>query len=506
MLPHPERTMARRIRAQGASCALIENVSRRSVLKGMTGFVLAMHILPRSDAAAFPAYTHGGLGLPNGVVSDPHIFVSLAPDGTVTIVAHRAEAGTGSKTSIPMIIADEMEADWSRVKIVQAPGDEPRYGNQETDRLAQHSPSHPAGARDGRLDAAHARGSRRGALGRQRRRRRREQPPGRCTRRSASASAMAISRRPRWRCRRRRAIRSASRTRKSSATSARASCRSTISSTSRPARRVYAADVSLPGMKYAVVARPPVVGGTVRSVDDAAAKAIPGVEAIIQIPGAPHRLGIQAARRRRRHRHEHLGGDPGPRCARHRMEGRQARLLHHRGSMRRSSAPRPASRARRCAIRATRKRRSPARRKCSRSEYYQRHNVHSPMEPPAALANFADGEVRGVGLPAESLRRAPRHRRFPRHRCVKRHGERDAARRRLRTQVEGRLRHRGGLPLARGRRAGPRAMDARGRHPARLLPHDIGGADRDRPRRGEQAGRLAAAKRGAVVPVDLRAG
>src|SRR5262249_44447623 len=40
---------------------------------------------------------------------------------------------TGAKTSLPMVIADELEADWSRVKVVQSPGDEKKYGNQNTD-------------------------------------------------------------------------------------------------------------------------------------------------------------------------------------------------------------------------------------------------------------------------------------------------------------------------------------------------------------------------------------
>ena len=51
----------------------------------------------------------------------------------MTIVAHRAEMGTGIRTSLPMVIADELEADWARVLVVQAPGDEERYGNQDTD-------------------------------------------------------------------------------------------------------------------------------------------------------------------------------------------------------------------------------------------------------------------------------------------------------------------------------------------------------------------------------------
>ncbi|MCW5361183.1 hypothetical protein IGA71_33385, partial [Pseudomonas aeruginosa] len=41
--------------------------------------------------------------------------------------------GQGVRTSLAMVVADELEADWSRVKVIQAPGDEARYGNQDTD-------------------------------------------------------------------------------------------------------------------------------------------------------------------------------------------------------------------------------------------------------------------------------------------------------------------------------------------------------------------------------------
>src|SRR5207302_2935029 len=46
-------------------------------------------------------------------------------------------------------------------------------------------------------------------------------------------------------------------------------------------------DVRLPGMKYAVIARSPVVGGKIVSVDDTAARAVPGVEKIVRIEGTP---------------------------------------------------------------------------------------------------------------------------------------------------------------------------------------------------------------------------
>lgn len=59
-------------------------------------------------------------------------FVSISPDNTVTIVSHRPELGQGVKTALPMIIAEELCADWSTVRVVQAVADRNRYGNQDT--------------------------------------------------------------------------------------------------------------------------------------------------------------------------------------------------------------------------------------------------------------------------------------------------------------------------------------------------------------------------------------
>lgn len=62
----------------------------------------------------------------------PDFFVAIAPDGGVTILVHRSEMGTGIRTSLPRIVADELEADWNRVVIQQAIGDR-RLGDQNTD-------------------------------------------------------------------------------------------------------------------------------------------------------------------------------------------------------------------------------------------------------------------------------------------------------------------------------------------------------------------------------------
>ena len=107
----------------------VENISRRSILGIAGSFVLAAPVMSRS---AF-AYETGASKMPHGTVVDPRVFVSIAPDGVVTIIAHRSEMGTGVRISLPLVVAEEMEANWSRVRVQQAVGDEVRYGNQDTD-------------------------------------------------------------------------------------------------------------------------------------------------------------------------------------------------------------------------------------------------------------------------------------------------------------------------------------------------------------------------------------
>src|SRR5712671_2143498 len=101
----------------------IVNMSRRNVIAGVGGLVLGFHVgwrkFPFAEAASPTAFS-------------PNVYLAIDETGLVTIVAHRSEMGTGIRTGLPMVLADELEADWSRVKVIQAQGD-PKYGDQNTD-------------------------------------------------------------------------------------------------------------------------------------------------------------------------------------------------------------------------------------------------------------------------------------------------------------------------------------------------------------------------------------
>ena len=103
----------------------IQNVSRRSFLEGIfsTGaLILGAQVLPETLTA----------GEADRAAWHPSVYVGINPDGTVIAVTHRSEMGTGIRTALPMVLADELEADWKRVRIEQGIGDK-KYGDQNTD-------------------------------------------------------------------------------------------------------------------------------------------------------------------------------------------------------------------------------------------------------------------------------------------------------------------------------------------------------------------------------------
>jgi isoquinoline 1-oxidoreductase beta subunit len=110
----------------------IENVSRRRFLTGgmiaAGALVLGVRYYPKlSSRDKLPHDTNT-----DHAILHPSVYLGIEPDGTVWIVAHRSEMGTTSRTTLPLVVADELDADWKRVKIEQAVGDG-RYGDQNTD-------------------------------------------------------------------------------------------------------------------------------------------------------------------------------------------------------------------------------------------------------------------------------------------------------------------------------------------------------------------------------------
>ncbi|HEY2678143.1 MAG TPA: xanthine dehydrogenase family protein molybdopterin-binding subunit [Steroidobacteraceae bacterium] len=109
-------------------------LSRREFLRrlqAMGGLLLVADGLRIAKAA--DAKKYGAEGMEHGTVDNPLVFVAIGEDGWVTVVAHRSEMGQGVRTGMPLIVADEMEADWTKVRVEQAPADEVKYGNQDTD-------------------------------------------------------------------------------------------------------------------------------------------------------------------------------------------------------------------------------------------------------------------------------------------------------------------------------------------------------------------------------------
>jgi len=112
----------------------LANVSRRRFLQGMaTAGALVLAARWDFARAGEEERQYGAEAMPGGWVDDPNVFIHLSPDGRVTVVVHRSEMGQGIRTSLALVVADELGADWDRVQVEQAPGDQARYGNQNTD-------------------------------------------------------------------------------------------------------------------------------------------------------------------------------------------------------------------------------------------------------------------------------------------------------------------------------------------------------------------------------------
>lgn len=265
----------------------LANLSRRGFLKGVgaTGALVLAASWGWQDAFAEDK-KFGADGMPHGWVDDPKVYVSIDADGSVTVTCNRSEMGQGVRTSLSMVVADELEADWALVKVRQAPGDEARYGNQDTDgsRSMRHwyEPMRRCGAAARTMleQAAAAQWQVPLAECRAQLHKVVHQPSGRELGYGAlavAAGALAVPPRDSLR------LKPASQFRYIGKEATRAIDGQDIVN----GRAVYGADVHFEGMLFAVVARPRVYGGKLKSVDDSAALKVPGVIKVIPIESRP---------------------------------------------------------------------------------------------------------------------------------------------------------------------------------------------------------------------------
>ncbi len=209
----------------------------------------------------------------------PNAFLEIGADGGVTIWVSKSEMGQGVRTALPMIVAEELEADWSRVRIRQADAD-PKYGDQGTGGSESMSgmwrPLRKAGAqgREMLIAAAAARWGVPAAECRAEQGAVLHQGSGRRAgygELAAEAARQPVPEAP---------------VLKDPATFRLVGVG--VPNLDTPSKVTgqasYGLDVRLPGMRFAVIARCPVLGGTMKGHDPEKARAVPGVRELVEVP------------------------------------------------------------------------------------------------------------------------------------------------------------------------------------------------------------------------------
>jgi isoquinoline 1-oxidoreductase beta subunit len=249
----------------------IRKLSRRDFLKVTAGtgagLWLGLHLPSSAEAAEADAF-------------EPDAYLRVDPAGAVTVFLAKSEMGQGTFTGMAVLVAEELEADWKRVRVVQADADVKRFGQMSTggsrsvrqffDPLRRTGATAremlvSAAARRWGVDRATCRADQGFVV---------HGPTGRKLgygALAAAASREAVPPSPPlkdpkdWRL-----------------------IGTKVPRLDTPdkvrGRARFGIDVRVPGLRFAVVARPPVVGGTVASFDAARARKVPGVRHVVKVP------------------------------------------------------------------------------------------------------------------------------------------------------------------------------------------------------------------------------
>lgn len=259
----------------------IENESRRNFLNGVAGLTLAIYLPAATAAAAGAAKTAA-----KAASFEPNAFLRIGEDNVVTVISKHLEMGQGTYTGLATIVAEELDANWSQVRVESAPADAKRYNNlswgpvqgtggssamaNSWEQLRKAGASArmmlvAAAAQEWKVPAAeiavaggvvsHQASGRKATFG-QLARQAAEQTPPADVKLKDPKDFKLIGRH--------------------------AQRKDSVAKTNGKA--IFTQDIHLPGMLTAVVAHPPLFGAKVKSFDASKAKAIKGVVDVVQIP------------------------------------------------------------------------------------------------------------------------------------------------------------------------------------------------------------------------------
>jgi len=252
------------------------NAARRDFLKTSSATALVIGF-------ALPTATGRALAATAAPVFSPNAYLRITPDNRVTVVCGSAEMGQGVLTAIPMLLAEELDADWSKVRVEQAPVDKafnnPMFGMQATGGSttvrAHWEPLRKAGAAaremlvaaaaaQWKLDASSLRTANSQVIG----------PDGKTLSYGALVAAASTQQVP---------------------ANPKLKDSKDFKLLGKPLKRLdtpakvngsakYGIDAQLPGLLVAVMARAPLPDAKPTSVNDSKAKAVKGVQQVITIP------------------------------------------------------------------------------------------------------------------------------------------------------------------------------------------------------------------------------
>ncbi len=365
-------------------------LDRRDFLKGI-GATGALFLTANWSWSQEEEQKFGGYGMPGGIVEDPKVYLRINTDGSVVVVIARSEMGQGIRSSLALVVADELDADWNQMQVEQATGDQTRYGNQNTDgsrsmrhwympmrrcaatvrTMLQNAAAELWGVSTDevipyRHKMVHAKSGREASYGKLAETLNDQEIPDSSSIQLKNSSEFRFI--------------------------GKNQTLSVDTANMVSGKSVYGADIRFEGMLYAVVARPPVFGSKMESYDDAAALKVPGVVKVLPIEGATapsefNPLGglavvaenTWAAIQGRKALKVNWSSSPNDTYDSDNYRDQMREASQNPGKELRNVGNIEAAFA------------SAA--KTHSADYYLPHHAHAPMEPPAAIALLKDGKL-----------------------------------------------------------------------------------------------------------------